>query len=165
MKEGKTVPFVVFKYGSKNVAFPIDVSSETVDVSNELTDILSNDTLNEAQKVIQLNTLMAKYGIDNEALRRKGGDISTADVAEIKEQLSNIEMPVDYKDQAAVERANKSIFIDMNDPFMASKIVLDYGNVEELVEQKKENKEAKKETPAKEGKEEAEKKTCKKKKK
>ena len=165
MKEGKTVPFVVFKYGSKNVAFPIDVSSETVDVSNELTDILSNDTLNEVQKVIQLNTLMAKYGIDNEALRRKGGDISTADVAEIKEQLSNIEMPVDYKDQAAVERANKSIFIDMNDPFMASKIVLDYGNVEELVEQKKENKEAKKETPAKEGKEEAEKKTCKKKKK
>lgn len=165
MKEAKTVPFVVFKYGSKNVAFPIDVSSETVDVSNELTDILSNDTLNEAQKVIQLNTLMAKYGIDNEALRRKGGDISTADVAEIKEQLSNIEMPVDYKDQAAVERANKSIFIDMNDPFMASKIVLDYGNVEELVEQKKENKEAKKETPAKEGKEEAEKKTCKKKKK
>lgn len=165
MKAGKTVPIVVFKYGSKNVAFPIDVSSETKDVSSELTDILSNDALNEAQKVIQLNTLMAKYGIDNEALRRKGGDISTADVAEIKEQLSNIEMPVDYKDQAAVERANKSIFIDMNDPFMASKIVLDYGNVEELVEQKKENKEAKKETPAKEGKEEAEKKTCKKKKK
>lgn len=165
MKAGKNVPIVVFKYGSKNVAFPIDVSSETKDVSSELTDILSNDALNEAQKVIQLNTLMAKYGIDNEALRRKGGDISTADVAEIKEQLSNIEMPVDYKDQAAVERANKSIFIDMNDPFMASKIVLDYGNVEELVEQKKENKEAKKETPAKEGKEEAEKKTCKKKKK
>ena len=53
----------------------------------------------------------------------------------------------------------------MNDPFMASKIVLDYGNVEELVEQKKENREAKKETPAKEGKQEAEKKTCKKKKK
>lgn len=165
MKAGKTVPIVVFKYGSKNVAFPIDVSSETKDVSSELTDILSNDALNEAQKVIQLNTLMAKYGIDNEALRRKGGDISTADVAEIKEQLSNIEMPVDYKDQAAVERASKSIFIDMNDPFMASKLVLDYGNVEELVEQKKENKEAKKETPAKEGKEEAEKKTCKKKKK
>ena len=165
MKEGKTVPFVVFKYGSKNVAFPIEVSSETVDVSDELTNILSNENLNEAQKVIQLNTLMAKYGIDNEALRRKGGDISTADVAEIKEQLSNIEMPVDYKDPAAVKRANKSIFIDMNDPFMASKIILDYGNVEELVEQKKENKEAKKETPAKEGKEEAEKKTCKKKKK
>lgn len=165
MKAGKTVPIVVFKYGSKNVAFPIDVSSETKDVSSELTDILSNDALNEAQKVIQLNTLMAKYGIDNEALRRKGGDISTADVAEIKEQLSNIEMPVDYKDQAAVERANKSIFVDMNDPFMASKIVLDYGNVEELVEQKKENREAKKETPAKEGKQEAEKKTCKKKKK
>ena len=163
--EGKTIPVVIFKYGNKNVAFPIEVKSEYRDVSGEVTEVLSNKDLNEAQKVLQLNTIMSKYGIENDSLMRRGADISTADVAEIKEQLSNIEMPVDYKDPAAVKRANKSIFIDMNDPFMASKIILDYGNVEELVEQKKENKEAKKETPAKEGKEEAEKKTCKKKKK
>ena len=152
---GKVVPIVAFTYNSKVYTFPIQVRPKGVNVQNELDDILNNNALTEYQKMFQVNGLLSKYNLDNTNLAWTNQNDTRA---LIRSTLENVLENVDIKNQVDFMNSDKSIVINMSDPFMSAKLVLDLEDVEKIKE--KTNKTVKTKPITNKGKDEADNNKC-----
>lgn len=132
---GKNIPIVAFNYNGKVYTFPIQVDSVTGDATGELDDILNSDNLNEYQKIFQVNNLLGKYGILTDSLRLTNQNDT---LPAIREALTSVGDRIDVTNKEDVQNALKTILIDMNDPFMSAKLVLDLKSAGEILDEMEE---------------------------
>ena len=123
-KKSKKSPIVVFKYGSKNIAFPINVRPKNVNLEELVDEIVNEDTSKEV-KFFKLNSLLDANGLLNSdtAVTSENYNISN-----IKNTLSSVYESIDITNETELMETDKSIFIDMLDPFMSSKLVFNFGD-------------------------------------
>jgi transposase len=55
------------------------------------------------------------------------------DINKVKQTLTSVYDSVDLTDSDQIKDADKTAFIDLNDPFKSSKLVFDFGTVEEEI--------------------------------
>lgn len=152
---GKVIPIVAFNYNSNVYTFPIQLKPQGINVQNELDDILNNPNLTEYKKMFQVNGLLSKYGLDNSNLAWTNQN-DTRQL--IRNTLENVLENVDIKDQEDFMNSDKYIVINMSDPFMSSKLVLDLQAIEKTKE--KTNTTAKTKPITQKGKDEADENKC-----
>jgi hypothetical protein len=134
---GKVIPIVAFDYNSKVYTFPIQVKPEGINAQDELDVILENPNLSEYNKMFQVNLLLGKYDLDTVDLVWT----NTNDTRNmIREALESIEPILDLKNEENFLNTIKSIVINMNNPFMSAKLVLNMKNIQETLNEKKEKK-------------------------
>lgn len=125
---GKRTPIMVFKAYGQNIAFPINLKPTGTDLSGEVDNIINNDQLSRERKIFEINALLASNNLFTEDLAMTTQDFDTA---RVKEALSNVFAPIDVTNQTALDNAEKTAFIDVNDSFKSSKLRFDFGNVVE----------------------------------
>jgi len=135
LEMGKNIPIVAFRYNGKIYTFPIQIDSVSNDATGELDDILNNENLNEYQKIFQVNNLLDKYSILTDALRLTNQNDT---LPAIREALNSVGGRVDITNREEVQNALKTILIDMNDPFMSAKLVLDLKSSGEILDEMEE---------------------------
>lgn len=135
-------PIVVFKQGTRYVAFPVTVSTDTPLVtSDQMRDIMSRD-ITDVQKAIELNTLLARAGVDvntvgNSFVVTTGMGINNEFFEDKVAQVENITYlrSVDsFLDKSipvgdALVGSGASTTIDMSTPFISPKMRLDFDGV------------------------------------
>lgn len=131
LEMGKNIPIVAFSYNGKIYTFPIQIDSTTNDATNELDDILSNENLNEYQKIFQVNNLLDKYSILTDALRLTNQNNT---LPAIRDALNSVGERVDVTNREDVENSLKTILLDMSDPFMSAKLVLDLKSASDILD-------------------------------
>ena len=119
---GKNIPVVAFKYNDRVYTFPVQVYAEGIDAQSELDDILNDQTSNEYQKMFKTNMLLDKYNLKTDEMQWTNQNDS---LEAIRTALSSIQGKIDITSKDSVEKARKTILLNMNDPFMSSKLVLD----------------------------------------
>lgn len=140
---GKVVPIVAFEYNSKIYTFPIQVKPEGVNAQDELDVILENPNLSEYNKMFQVNLLLGKYNLDNiDFVWTNTNDTRNM----IRNAFASIEPTLDLKNETEFLSTVKSIVLDMNNPFMSSKLVFNMKNIQETLNDKKEKKNTKSKT-------------------
>lgn len=125
---GKRTPIMVFKAYGQNIAFPINLKPTGTDLSGEVDNIINNDELSRERKIFEINALLASNNLFTEDLAMTTQDFDTA---RVKEALSDVFAPIDITNQTALNNAEKTAFIDVNDSFKSSKLRFDFGNVVE----------------------------------
>ena len=123
-KKSKKSPIVVFKYGSKNIAFPINVRPKNINLE-DLVDNIVNEDISKEAKFFKLNSLLDANGLLNSdtAVTSENYNISS-----IKNTLSSVYQSIDITNEEEFKETDKSIFIDMLDPFMSNKLVFNFGD-------------------------------------
>lgn len=161
--DGSITPFAVITFGNNKYAVPIIVDSITNDLSNLVEDIITKD-INDAKKVYELNKMLNENNLYNSENKFDLERINqSAHISKIKDILANSEKLVNILDHDLYRKANKRIILDLNNPFGASKFKMDLKSIKEKPKNSVESGEVSKKLE-KEGKEEAEKVTCKNKK-
>jgi hypothetical protein len=125
---GKRTPIMIFKAYGKNIAFPINLKPTGVDLSADVDTIINDDTLSRERKIFEINALLAANNLLTEDTALTTQDF---DISRVKDTLSNVFGSIDVSNQTALESAEKTAFIDVNDPFKSSKLIFNFGNVVE----------------------------------
>lgn len=155
--DDKIVPIVAFKHGKKIHTFPIRLETTAVDLTSEYDKIMSDLTLTSSEKATEVQKLLGRVnGVDGAKLKSD---------EDIRNSLANAEIKSDITDKASFMSMERSTFIDLNDPFLASKLKLNLDSFEEpsdLKEVSKENqkKNSKTVSTSNRGKKKAEEKSC-----
>src|SRR5690606_34353647 len=143
------------KQGEKLIAFPVRVARNESPIDlNEFKSIFENEDIDNTEKAIRLNTILATAGID---VKQKGNafiDLGNGLNTELfdnlfaqleqKEYLSEVDSWIDPKTdikETLVDRV--SISLDMSKPFVNPKIKLDLNSIDIEIEENEVNKEAK----------------------
>lgn len=132
MQMGRNIPIVAFNYNGKIYTFPIQIDSVSNDATSELDDILNNEELNQYQKIFQINSLLDKYAILTEELRITNQNDT---LPAIREALSSVGGRINVTDREDVQNALKTILLDMSDPFMSAKLVLDLKSASDIIDE------------------------------
>lgn len=148
-------PVVIIKQGEKLIAFPVRVARNESPIDlNEFKSIFENKDIDNTEKAIRLNTILATAGIDvkqkGNAFIDLGNGLNTKlfdnlfAQLEQKEYLSGVDSWIDPKTdikETLVDRV--SISLDMSKPFVNPKIKLDLNSIDIEIEENEVNKEAK----------------------
>jgi hypothetical protein len=136
-ERGVIIPIVVFKYEGKNYTFPIVLKSKHIDVTNELDALLNDDSLSDSKKRMSVNLLLEKYGIQSKELAWTNQNNT---LSKIREKLSDVIDVIDIADSKSFKEAEKSSFINLDEPFMNSKLIFDFDTAKELLRTVKKRK-------------------------
>ena len=123
-KSGKKSPIVVFKYGNNNIAFPINVKPENVDLDADVDNIV-NDSISKEAKFFKLNALLDTYDLLNESTAVTSENYN---LNSIKNTLSNVYDTIDISSEEELLKSDRTIYINMEDPFMSNKLVFKLGD-------------------------------------
>lgn len=126
----KNVPIMAFKYNNRVYTFPIQIESQSINAEGELDNILNNIELNEYVKMFQVNSLLAKYNLD---LNNLAWTIENNTIPAIREALTSVSGKVNIKNETDFKNANKSTLLNMIDPFMSAKLVLNIQTSEQIL--------------------------------
>jgi hypothetical protein len=129
---GKNVPLMAFRYNDRVYTFPIKIESQSIDAESELDDILNNQELNEYVKMFQVNSVLAKYNLNSNDLL---WTVENNTIPAIREALSSVNGKVDITNESQFKDSDKSTLLDMNDPFMSAKLVLNMQTAEEILDE------------------------------
>lgn len=119
---GKKVPVVAFKYAGKVYGFVVNVAPKSFGFSDEIDNIMINSAISKSEKILRLNAMLQT---NNLLTPETAVTSQNFNAQEIKSRLSNIERKIDLSNQEELNQARKTILLDMNDPFLTSKLVLD----------------------------------------
>jgi hypothetical protein len=158
---GKKTPVMAFNAYGQVIAFPINIKPQGIDLSADVDTIVNDDTLTRERKIFEINALLENNGLFNADTALSNANF---DINKVKQTLSAVNQSVDITDKDQFDNADKTAFIDLNDPFKSSKLVFDFGSIqEELLNTEKDAKEANKETTStnnKKGKNKADENKC-----
>lgn len=128
VKNSKSFPIAVIKYGSGKFAFPINV--KTINVGEkavqEFDNYMNNDSLTIGQKRLRINGLLEKYNVGDKSLYWKSNKNTST---QIRESLSNAVETVNIMNFGKVKTSDKSINIDLKNPFFAGKFRLNFTDI------------------------------------
>lgn len=128
VKNSKSFPIVVIKYGSGKFAFPINI--KTINVGEkavqEFDNYMNNDSLTIEQKRLRINGLLEKYNVGDKSLYWKSNKNTST---QIRESLSNAVETVNIMNFGKVKTSDKSINIDLKNPFFAGKFRLNFTDI------------------------------------
>lgn len=136
------VPFVVFTYNNKNVAFPVNLKSQTIDKSSDLRQTLESTASVATKASVLINTLIENR-IDPKSYRLDFSNSewleNTDKINEVLNDLSEIREYVDVERLASKDYVKENLVNDFtiaialdNKPFASSKIMLSLDNKPEL---------------------------------
>lgn len=139
--DGK-IPVVVIRKGVKRIAYPVNVGRETPPVTEaQIRGIQNNTILSTSEKAMQINTLLAKAGIDvrqtgNSIISYSDNTLNTDVLDDIIDRLNNREYISKVDNWISEETTiaedlvgNASININVREPFLSPKIKLDLKDV------------------------------------
>ena len=128
VKNSKSFPIAVIKYGSGKFAFPINI--KTINVGEkaiqEFDNYMNNDSLTIEQKRLRINGLLEKYNVGDKSLYWKSNKNTST---QIRESLSNAVETVNIMNFGKVKTSDKSINIDLKNPFFAGKFRLNFTDI------------------------------------
>lgn len=128
VKNSKSFPIAVIKYGSGKFAFPINI--KTINVGEkavqEFDNYMNNDSLTIEQKRLRINGLLEKYNVGDKSLYWKSNKNTST---QIRESLSNAVETVNIMNFNKVKTSDKSINIDLKNPFFAGKFRLNFTDI------------------------------------
>ena len=131
-------PVVVFEYGGELIAFPASLNIDTIDKTQKLYDILSNENLTQGEKVNEINGYLLENGLAPKDYNLKETDLGdTASMRSVVEALENSKVVPNIESWATKDfNLNDLSFqatlpIDItNNPFNTPKMVMDVANAE-----------------------------------
>lgn len=157
----KKTPVMAFNAYGQVVAFPINLKPNDLSLSTDVDNIVNNESLSRERKIFEINALLENNGLFT---AENAVSNSNFDVNKVKQILSNVYQKIDMTDPSQFESADKTAFINLNDPFKSAKLVFDFGSIQdELINSEKEAKEVTKKTVStrnKKGKNKADDNTC-----
>lgn len=133
----KIIPIMAFNYNGKIYTFPIQIRPKGINVQNELDSILNNTSLMESQKMLKVNGLLEKYNLESKELAWTSQN-NTID--KIKSALNSVVEKIDLTNEKEYMEADKTSYIDLNDPFMNSKLIFDFKSVDEILTESEKDK-------------------------
>ena len=133
----KKIPVVVFEYNGKNYVFPMQINQKAQDVTADLDSILNNNSLNKFQKITEVNKLLQEHNLKTSSFIL---DENFINLPKIRQELSNVKQKVDITNLEEIQNIDKSIYVDMNNPFMGSKLILDLDSAKVVEVESKKNK-------------------------
>lgn len=142
---GKKIPIVAFDYNGKNYILPMQLNQKAKDATNDLNLILNDNALNKFQKITEVNKLLKKHNLKTNGFVL---DENFENLPKIRQELSNVKEAVDITNLEEIKKVDKSVYVDMNNPFMGSKLILDLDSANNI---KDESKKIKKEPLTKTG--------------
>ena len=134
----KRTPVIVFENNGELIAFVVNVKPSSVDLSNNMYEILSNDNLTKGQKVNQLNSLLLQNNIEPGKFELNENSLTNVTkLEEVEKELQQVKV-LPKIEQWAEKTFNlnnlslqASLPIDItNSPFNSPKIVLDIKSAE-----------------------------------
>ena len=133
----KIIPIMAFNYNGKIYTFPIQIRPKGINVQNELDSILNDTSLRESQKMLKVNGLLEKYNLESKELAWTSQN-NTID--KIKSALNSVVEKIDLTNEKEYMEADKTSYIDLNDPFMNSKLIFDFKPVDEILTESEKDK-------------------------
>ena len=140
-KPGSKTPFVVLQVGSKKIAYPVRLTEVEGPDMKEF-DAVFNSRLNAPDKVVKLNELMAKAGVD---IKQPGNffyavgntnNLTSDFFNQKKEQIQDIPRYASTSDWVTgrtpisdIVTTQALININMSDPLHSPKLAIDFTNV------------------------------------
>lgn len=134
---GKKIPIVAFEYSGKNYVFPMQINQKTQDVTADLDLVLNDNSLNKFQKITEVNKLLQKHNLKTSSFIL---DENFNNLPKIRKELANVKQQVDITNLEEIKNVDKSIYVDMNNPFMGSKLILDLDSAKGIKKESKKNK-------------------------
>lgn len=122
MNYGYKTPVMAFEAYGKVFGFPMNIKPQSANVTVELDAIMDNPILNKEQRMFAINTLLESYGMLTNDLALSNVNY---DVDKVRDALASISKKIDITDKTELINAEKTAYIDLNNPFMSAKLVLD----------------------------------------
>lgn len=120
--DGRVRPVMAFETNGKTVVFPINLRPQGLDLSGDVDAIMNDDSKSREQKMFEINSILEQHEMYTSDLAL---DSSNFDVNRVKTALQNVYDQIDLKDPEQFQKADKYTYINLEDPFMSSKLVLD----------------------------------------
>lgn len=141
---GKKSPVMAVKAYGQIIAFPVNLKPQGIDLTSDIDVIANDETLSRERKIFEINAILDNHGLFNTDLALTNANF---DINKVKEALTTVYDQIDITDSQQFNQADKTAFIDLNDPFKSTKLVFDLGSAEEEIQStEKEAKEKSKKT-------------------
>jgi len=85
----KKIPFIVFDFNGRDIAYPVVLNTNTVDLSGELSNII-NSNLRDNDKIIEINKLLNRANIDVKKQGLTFDNYNETKLQELQGILSNV---------------------------------------------------------------------------
>lgn len=124
----KIIPVVAFNAYGQTILFPMNVKAKGVDLTGELDNILTDQSKSREQKMFEINAMLEQNNLFNQDLALNSSNMN---IEAVREALTSVQSKLDITDAEQFKNADKYSYIDMNDPFMSSKLVFKLDNNEQ----------------------------------
>ena len=127
----KVSPVFAFKYNGQVIAFPLNLKPKGVNLTQDVDNIMNSDMTRE-QKMFSINSLLEQNQMFTEELALSAANFN---ITAVKEALSNVYSTIDITDLEQFKDADKYSYINLDDPFMSSKLVFNFNVLEDEVQE------------------------------
>ena len=127
----KVSPVFAFKYNGQVIAFPLNLKPKGVNLTQDVDNIMNSDMTRE-QKMFSINSLLEQNQMFTEELALSPANFN---ITAVKEALSNVYSTIDITDSEQFKDADKYSYINLDDPFMSSKLVFKFNVLESEVQE------------------------------
>ena len=127
----KVSPVFAFKYNGQVIAFPLNLKPKGVNLTQDVDNII-NSNMTREQKMFSINSLLEQNQMFTEELALSPANFN---ITAVKEALSNVYSTIDITDSEQFKDADKYSYVNLDDPFMSSKLVFNFNVLEDEVQE------------------------------